>query len=73
MCSSDLDPFAYQDGKRFIFYVTGCPFIYKGGYNVAIADQLTRTSYTLDDINPDANSHLQELGPTWSPNAKVMP
>jgi len=65
------DPFPYEDGSRFIFYVTGCPFIYKGGYNLAVADQLTKKSYTIDDINPDANSNVQELGPTWSANAKV--
>lgn len=65
------DPFAYRDGSRFVFYVTGCPFIYKGGYNLAVADQLTKTSYNIDDINPDTNSNVQELGPTWSANAKV--
>ena len=67
------DPYPYKDGSRFVFYVTGCPFIYKGGYNVAIADLKTKTSYDIDDINPETNTHQQDLGPTWSATAKVKP
>lgn len=65
------DPYPYQSGERFVFYVTGCSFIYKGGYNVAVADLKTKKSYNIDDINPDTNTHQQDLGPTWSATAKV--
>ena len=64
------DPWPYQDGSRFIFYVTGCGFIYKGGYNLALADLQTEHSYDMDDLNPKSNSHLLELGPSWSGTAK---
>lgn len=67
------DPYPYQDGSRFVFYVTGCPFIYKGGYNVAVADLMTKKSYDIDDINPLTNTHQQDLGPSWSATAKVKP
>lgn len=60
------DPFPYQDASRFVFYVTGCPVVLKGGYNLVYADRSTRTVHDLDTINPEANSHLEELGPAWS-------
>lgn len=63
------DPYPYEDGRRFVFYVTGCPLILKGGYNLAVADRTTRTLHDLDELNADANSHDQELGPAWSGTA----
>lgn len=63
------DPFPYEGGTRFVFYVTGCPVVFKGGYNLVVADRTTRTIHDLDDINPGANSHDQELGPAWSRTA----
>lgn len=63
------DPYPYDSGQRFVFYVTGCPVVLKGGYNLVVADRATRTVHDLDEINPDANSHDQELGPAWSGTA----
>ena len=63
------DPYPYESGARFVFYVTGCPLVLKGGYNLAVADRSTRTLHDLDEIHPDANSHDQELGPAWSGTA----
>jgi hypothetical protein len=63
------DPYPYEQGQRFVFYVTGCPVVLKGGYNLVIADRATRTVHDVDEINPDANSHDQELGPAWSGTA----
>lgn len=63
------DPYPYRSGERFVFYVTGCPLVLKGGYNLAVADRATRTLHDLDERNPQANSHDQELGPAWSGTA----
>lgn len=63
------DPYPFEDGKRFVFYVTGCPVVLKGGYNLVVADRATRTVHDLDEINPNANSHDLELGPAWSGTA----
>jgi len=63
------DPYPYEQGQRFVFYVTGCPVVFKGGYNLVVADRATRTVHNVDEINPDANSHDQELGPAWSGTA----
>ena len=65
------DPYPYQAGNRYIFYVTGCAFIFKGGYNLAVLDLKTKQVYDVDDINPDANSSNQELGPAWTPVVRL--
>ena len=65
------DPYPYRDGSRFVFYVTGCAFIFKGGYNLAVLDQKTERAYDIDEINVDANSNVQELGPAWVPSVRL--
>lgn len=64
------DPYPYQLGRRYVFYVTGCAYIYKGGYNLALADLKTKKVYDMDSFNPETNSHQLELGPSWSGTAK---
>ena len=63
------DSYPYEEGRRFVFYVTGCPVVLKGGYNLVVADRATRTVHDLDTINPGTNSNDQELGPAWSGTA----
>jgi len=64
------DPYPYQDAGRFIFYVTGCPVVLRGGYNLAVADIQSNKQYSLGDINPDSESDDLELGPAWSSTAQ---
>ena len=66
------DSYPYQDGSRFIFYVTGDYLIPRGGYNLALADLKTQTRWDIDKwfknrVGGDINSDLQELGPAWTP------
>lgn len=63
------DPYPFGDGSRFVFYVTSCPIVLKGGYNLVVADRLTRSVHDLDEVHPGVNSHDQELGPAWSGTA----
>ena len=65
------DPYPYESGERFIFYVTGCVLSYKGGYNLAVADLQNRQLYSLEDLNPESNSSYEELGPAWSGTAHL--
>ncbi|CAB4923665.1 unannotated protein [freshwater metagenome] len=66
------DSYPYQDGSRYIFYVTGDYLIPHGGYNLAFADLKNEKRYDIDEYYRDKrtseiNSEYQELGPAWSP------
>jgi Tol biopolymer transport system component len=66
------DSYPYQDGSRFIFYVSGDYFIPHGGYNLALADLKTHTRWNIDQwfkgrAGGDINTEFAELGPAWSP------
>ena len=66
------DSFPYQDGSRFIFYVTGDFLIPHGGYNLALADLKTHTRWDIDGwfkgrSGGDINTEFAELGPAWTP------
>jgi hypothetical protein len=66
------DSYPYEDGSRFIFYVTGDVLMPHGGYNLALADLKTKKRWDIDKWfvdkrTTDINSDLQELGPAWSP------
>jgi len=61
------DSYPYQDGKDFIFLVSGDINIPKGGYNLVIADLHAQKVVNIDDLYGDINSHQQELGPAWTP------
>jgi hypothetical protein len=66
------DSFPYEDGSRFIFYVTGDVLMPHGGYNLALADLKRKKRWDIDKWfagkrTTDINSDLQELGPAWSP------
>ena len=63
------DPYPYLDGARFVFFVTTCPSVLKGGYNLVVADRATRVVHSVDEINPLTNGNDQELGPAWSATA----
>ncbi len=69
------DAFPYKAAKRFIFYVSTCPIpfknMYKGGYNLMIADRKYKKVYSMDAFNTKVNSHTLELGPAWSANAPM--
>ena len=65
------DSFPYEDGSRYIFYVTGDFLIPHGGYNVAFADLKSKKRYDIDEYfrkmrTSDINTEYQELGPAWS-------
>ena len=60
------DPYPYQDGKKFIFLVSGDYSILKGGYNLMVADLAKAKNYNIDDLYGKVNSDLEELGPSWT-------
>ena len=65
------DSFPYEDGSRYIFYVTGDFLIPHGGYNLAFADLKAKKRYDIDEYfrtkrSIDINTEYQELGPAWS-------
>lgn len=66
------DSYPYEDGSRYIFYVTGDFLIPHGGYNLAFADLKTKKHYDIDEYfrakrSSDINTEYQELGPAWTP------
>ncbi len=66
------DSYPYQDGSRYIFYVTGDYLIPHGGYNLAFADLKNKKRWDIDawfnsKRTSDINSEFQELGPAWTP------
>ncbi len=66
------DSYPYEDGSRFIFYVTGDFLIPHGGYNLAFADLKTHTRWDIDQwfkgrTGGDINTEFAELGPAWTP------
>ena len=66
------DSYPYQDGSRYIFYVTGDYLIPHGGYNLAFADLKSKKRWDIDawfksKRTSDINSEFQELGPAWTP------
>jgi len=69
------DPYPYKQAKRFIFFVSTCPIPYKtmfkGGYNIMLADRKLKKVYNVDAFNTKVNSDLLELGPAWSANAPM--
>ena len=69
------DSYPFQEGSRYIFYVTGDYLIPHGGYNLALADLKTKKRWDIDvwfkdKRSSDINSDFQELGPAWT--AKVL-
>jgi hypothetical protein len=60
------DSYPYQDGKDFIFLVSGDVNIPKGGYNLVVADLNRKKVINIDDLYGEINSHFQELGPAWT-------
>ncbi len=61
------DSYPYRDGKRFIFLVSGDYTIFKGGYNLMVADLNRKINYDIDALYGDINTGLEELGPAWTP------
>lgn len=69
------DAYPYKQAKRFIFYVSTCPIpykaLYRGGYNIMLADRKYKKVYSVDAFNTNVNSDLLELGPAWSATAPM--
>jgi len=69
------DAYPYKQAKRFIFYVSTCivPFkaLYRGGYNIMVADLKNKKVFTMDAFNTRTNSDSLELGPAWSATANM--
>lgn len=60
------DPFPYQDGRRYLFLVSGDYSVPKGGYNLVVADLKARKIIDADSLFGNLNTDLEELGPNWS-------
>lgn len=60
------DPFPYENGKRYLFLVSGDYLVPKGGYNLVIADLKKKKIIDADLLIGTVNSDLEELGPNWS-------
>ena len=63
------DPYPYRDGSRWLFYVSTNGETGFGGYDVCVADLLTKKVWNLYTLNRKINSPLEELGPSWSATA----
>jgi hypothetical protein len=60
------DPYPYKDGSSYIFLVSGDFTIFKGGYNLMIADLKSKKNWDIDLLYGDVNSSQEELGPSWT-------
>ena len=60
------DPFPYQDGKKYIFLVSGDYSIPNGGYNLVVADLQMKKIINADTLFGNLNTDLEELGPSWT-------
>jgi len=60
------DPFPYQDGKKYIFLVSGDYSVPKGGYNLVVADLGNKKIINADRLFGSINTDLEELGPNWT-------
>lgn len=72
------DSYPYEDGSRYIFYVTGDFLIPHGGYNLAFADLKTHTRWDIDTwfngrAGGDINTEFAELGPAWTSTIYAQP
>jgi Tol biopolymer transport system component len=63
------DPFPYQDGKSYLFLVSGDYLVPKGGYNLVVADLEASKIIDADSLFGALNTDLEELGPYWSPHS----
>lgn len=69
------DAYPYKQAKRFVFAVSTCPYafdkVFKGGYNVIMADLKYKKIYSMDAFNRRVNTDNLELGPAWSSTAPI--
>ncbi len=63
------DPFPFEDGLRYLFYVTTNRETGFGGYDVAVADLKLKRTWNLYTLNRRINTSMEELGPAWSSTA----
>ena len=63
------DPYPYQDGSRYLFYVTTNRETGFGGYDLAVADLRLKKTWNLYTINRKLSTSMEELGPSWSATA----
>ena len=63
------DPYPYQNGSRYLFFVSTNRQTGFGGYDLAFADITTKKVWNLYTLNRKANTYMEELGPSWSANA----
>lgn len=60
------DPYPYQDGSNYIFYVSTDRVTGFGGYDLVLADLKKKKVWNLWTLNHKINTALEELGPSWS-------
>jgi hypothetical protein len=60
------DSYPYQDASQYIFLTSGDFSIWKGGYNLMVADLKSKKNWNIDTLYGDINSGEQELGPAWT-------
>jgi Tol biopolymer transport system component len=63
------DPYPYQDGNRYLFFVSTNRQTGFGGYDLAFADLTKKKVWNLFTLNHKTNTFMEELGPSWSLNA----
>ena len=63
------DPFPFENGMRYLFYVTTNRETGFGGYDVAVADLRLKKTWNLYTLNRKINTSMEELGPAWSSTA----
>lgn len=63
------DPYPYEDGSRYLFYVSDDAKMSRGGYDLQVADLDSEKAYSLSRWNPLASTALEEVGIAWSGTA----
>lgn len=60
------DPYPYQDGTRYLFYVSTDRVTGFGGYDLVFADLKLKKVWNLWTLNHKINTGEEQLGPCWS-------
>ena len=64
------DAYPYEDGSKYLFYVTTDGDQTRGGYDIQVADLTAKKVYSIQEWNPLASSALDEVGLVWSASAQ---
>ena len=63
------DAYPYEDGSKYLFYVTTDGDVSRGGYDIMVADLQAKKFYSIQEWNPLASTALDEVGLAWSGKA----